>query len=232
MFYYIYQITNLVNNKVYVGVHKTKNLEDGYMGSGKVIKAAIEKYGLENFKKDILEFFENAELMYAKEKELVTEEFLEREDTYNLRRGGTGGFDWINNNKLQGFSDVNVARRGRQIVDEQLRLTYGEEWRQVLANIASKSRSEETYEKATSTKRKNGTLPRGNERLNSRTSLIKKKNTFKDKKHQQGNKNSQFGTCWIWHELVGNKKCKREHLPLYIEQGWYKGRFKENGMGV
>lgn len=37
MFYYLYQITNLVNNKIYVGVHKTHKFDDGYMGSGKVI---------------------------------------------------------------------------------------------------------------------------------------------------------------------------------------------------
>ena len=36
--------------------------------------------------------------MYAKEKEIVTEEFILREDTYNLRRGGYGGFDYINKN--------------------------------------------------------------------------------------------------------------------------------------
>lgn len=95
-YYYIYQITNLVNGKVYVGVHKTKNLDDGYMGSGKIIRRAILKHGIENFKKDILEFFDTPERMYSREKEIVTEEFLARSDVYNLRRGGTGGFDYIN----------------------------------------------------------------------------------------------------------------------------------------
>ena len=52
MQYYLYEIKNRVNGKIYVGVHRTENIEDGYMGSGKVILQAIEKYGLENFEKN------------------------------------------------------------------------------------------------------------------------------------------------------------------------------------
>ena len=85
MFYYLYEIKNLVNSKIYVGVHKTRNMNDGYMGSGKVIRSAIEKYGIENFQKVILETFGDTKAMYAREKEVVTEEFLAREDVYNLR---------------------------------------------------------------------------------------------------------------------------------------------------
>lgn len=113
MIYYLYQITNLVNGKIYVGIHVTNDLEDGYMGSGKVIKRAIAKHGACNFQKDILEFFDTKEQMYAREKEVVTEEFLERDDVYNLRRGGLGGFDAINKNPQL------VLRRNRKIASDR-----------------------------------------------------------------------------------------------------------------
>lgn len=100
MFYYLYEIKNTVNNKIYVGVHQTKNLNDGYMGSGTVINKAYEKYGKEMFVKTILEYFDNRTDMIHREKEIVNEDFLSRTDTYNVRRGGTGGFDYINKNGL------------------------------------------------------------------------------------------------------------------------------------
>lgn len=95
MLYILYRVTNTVNGKIYVGVHKTDNLDDGYMGSGKVIVSAIKKYGRDNFTRVILEQFDDSVTMYAREKEVVNEEFILREDTYNLRRGGFGGFDYI-----------------------------------------------------------------------------------------------------------------------------------------
>ena len=52
----------------------------------------------------------------------------------------------------------------------------------------------------------------------------KRKETFKEIGHQQGEKNSSFGTCWIYHELIGSRKCRKELLPDYLEQGWIKGR--------
>ena len=91
MIYYIYKITNLRNGKIYIGMHRTKSLDDGYMGSGKLLKAAIKKYGKENFKKEILEIFDNEEDMILKEKELVTDEFVLSEDNYNIMPGGKFG---------------------------------------------------------------------------------------------------------------------------------------------
>ncbi|MCI2234709.1 hypothetical protein MKK42_21810 [Escherichia coli] len=95
MRYFVYQITNLLNGKIYVGAHKGEP-DDGYMGSGVMITRAIKKHGVENFRKDILLECETQEQMYLEESRIVTKDFIEREDTYNLTLGGCGSFDHIN----------------------------------------------------------------------------------------------------------------------------------------
>ena len=118
-YYYTYQITNLLNDKIYVGTHKTKDLEDGYMGSGKVLKNAIAKYGIENFKKDIIEYHDTSEQMFAKEKEIVNEEFIARTDVYNLRLGGFGGFDHINKSGIPKMLGKKHTDETKQLLREK-----------------------------------------------------------------------------------------------------------------
>lgn len=86
----IYKTTNLINNKIYIGLHSTNNINDSYLGSGVFLKKAIKKYGYKNFKKEILFVFDNKQDMIKKEKELVTEEFCLRKDNYNMVKGGYG----------------------------------------------------------------------------------------------------------------------------------------------
>jgi hypothetical protein len=87
-YYYVYKTVNDVNNKEYIGFHSTDDLEDGYLGSGKLLLQAIEKYGIEHFHKTILYMFDNKKDAEDCERKLVNKEYVERRDTYNLSIGG------------------------------------------------------------------------------------------------------------------------------------------------
>ena len=101
--FYVYKITNKINGKIYIGKRKYEgNINnDSYMGSGKLIKEAIKKYGKQNFNKEIINVFDNENDAFKLEKMLVTEEFCKRADTYNIHEGGTGSFSHINSIKKE-----------------------------------------------------------------------------------------------------------------------------------
>lgn len=91
-YYLIYKIINKNTGKSYIGKHITTDPNDAYMGSGKAIRAAISKYGVKSFTKEILHFCSSIEEMNQKEFELVKL----GGDSYNVKLGGQGGFDYIN----------------------------------------------------------------------------------------------------------------------------------------
>lgn len=105
--YIVYQTINLVNNKIYIGVHKTVDptVFDGYIGCGVKVSVpssymhpttpfhyAVKKYGVKNFKRTVLKIFDNLQDAFDLERFLVDPEFLKRPDTYNSCLGGGNGF--------------------------------------------------------------------------------------------------------------------------------------------
>lgn len=216
-YFYLYQIKNKINNKIYVGVHKTSNLNDGYMGSGKVIVSAIKKYGVENFEKTILEHFDTAEKMFAREKELVTQEFLLRENTYNLRRGGHGGFDYINNNITLRKDKNKLARESTDLILEQ---RWGSNWRSVLGKLASIASKTEVAKIKRKQTLKDRNIKSDASKMNTPEVNKKRIAKFKEIGHQQGEKNSQAGTLWITNGTESKKIKKTDSIP----EGWNKGR--------
>lgn len=91
MYYTIYETTNKVTGKKYIGKHITEKLDDDYLGSGLYLKKSIKKYGRENFDKKILFVFDNENDMNRKEKELVNQKIIDDQNYYNISLGGQGG---------------------------------------------------------------------------------------------------------------------------------------------
>ena len=214
MFYTIYKITNNINQKHYIGMHKTNNLDDGYMGSGILIRRAIEKYGKENFNKEILYAFDNELDMRNKEKELV----VLSENSYNLLEGGKGGFGFINSRNLNGTLEGRKLG-GIQSSSKNTNAFY---------NLSNQS----IEKRVASRKEKYGILAyteKARTQCNNETAMIKRKNTYNLIDHQRGDNNSQYGSCWITNGQE-NKKIKKEELDKFIELGYYKGRIKNWGM--
>lgn len=89
--HYIYWIENLINGKYYIGIHSTNNLFDGYIGSGKIILQAYDKYGTENFDMTIIQKFNTRLELSLAEKVLITEDVVNDPKCYNIRLGGIDG---------------------------------------------------------------------------------------------------------------------------------------------
>lgn len=227
MYYTVYKTTNLINNKFYVGTHKTIDLNDIYLGSGNVLKRAIKKYSEENFLKTYIAVFDNAEQMFQLEKQIVNEEFILRKDTYNIRIGGQGGFEYCNTTgKRNGFERNEIGQKMGPVA-YSCRYHSDPEFRaQMYQNIllASQKGSQRKAElMKDSSFRKNLSVC-------IKSSLteevrLKHKNRLKEIQHQQGHRNSQYGKCWVMH--LEQKLCRfiqRKELQYYTQSGWVKGR--------
>lgn len=87
---YLYKVTCNIDNSVYIGVHSTNNLNDGYKGSGTLLRRKIEKHGWENFTKEILSHYSTRKEVLEAEAQHVNPDFLKLEHVMNLVAGGGG----------------------------------------------------------------------------------------------------------------------------------------------
>lgn len=206
-YHFIYKTTNLLSGRYYIGMHSTNDLADGYMGSGKRLKRSLNKYGKENHKVEILEFFDSREELKKREKEIVSLNEIAKEECMNLVVGGQGGFtpeqQRLNAEKsnakqsLLRVTDLEWANKKKEAISNGLSKSYeeGRRERKYFFDWTGKQHDEET----------------------------KNKIGVANSEKQKGRGNSQYGTCWITKEGI-NKKIKKEELELFSKQGWSKGR--------
>lgn len=212
MHYTVYKITHIESGKVYIGKHQTNDLDDGYMGSGKHLRRAIAKHGIENFEKEILHVFDDEASMNLKEAELVTEEFCDRKDTYNLCPGGHGGFGYLNSHE----NTREWRAKGGCIGGKKAGLISIIKLHKLLEE------NPEIKQKRTNSIIKSNVLDwTGKKHKESSKIKIGRANS----KYQSGAGNSQYGTCWI-HSLEEKRsmKIKKEDLEEWTTKGWLAGR--------
>jgi len=94
MAHYIYKTTNLITGTYYIGKHTSANLENDYLGSGKILIMSIKKYGKENFKKEIWFLSKDRKSNNYFESIIVTEELIKDPLCMNIAIGGNGGKTW------------------------------------------------------------------------------------------------------------------------------------------
>lgn len=283
-YHYFYKITNTINNHFYYGIHSTNDLNDGYMGSGSRLKIAIKKYGIENFSKEIIKFFDNREELAQYEAEIVTESLVCDPNCYNMVIGGdcliTSGTTTVVDNKGNTFrvpvDDPMMYIEYKPIAsdrvycldtaDNQYKIVDIDEFRHnrsryvsqldnmvIVYDIKTGKSLQVSREEYYSNKKKYSThstdkvlvkdnkgnffqVHKDDERLlkgelvlfwknrkHTQETKNKMSTTFKKNKHQQGEKNSQYGTCWVMKGEV-SKKIKKDDLDTYINDGWIKGR--------
>jgi hypothetical protein len=208
-FHFIYKTTNLLSGKYYIGMHSTDDLEDGYLGSGKRLRYSINKYGVENHGREILEFFDSREELKRREKEVVSLDEIAKEDCLNLMVGGKGGFISDEQQRNRSLS-ANRALNLKLENDNEFREIWIKKMRSGIQKAMDEGRMKtwkENYDW-------NGKKHSEETKIKMRKSKIGT---------GVGKNNSQFGTCWIT-KGGENKKIKKQELETYTQQGWEKGR--------
>ena len=113
--WYLYKTINRVNNKFYIGVHHSNDIEnDKYLGSGPLIQNAIKKYGRQNFIREILGEFDDRDEAFSAERTAVSTEVINDRQSYNLKLGGAGG--WVSDMWLKEGEIFARPKSGGQVM--------------------------------------------------------------------------------------------------------------------
>lgn len=180
-------------------MHSTENVDDGYLGSGKRVKAEVKKYGKENFEKVILEELPTRKALEEREREIVNDELLIDPLCLNLKNGGEGGGSFWNEEHKVKYQAAGTAARAIQIKE------VGQHPNSISALVES-------------TKGRNFNWSGRKHREETKAKM-----KASHKGLQDGEKNSQFGSCWVT-DGVKPIKIKKEQLDEYIRNGYSRGR--------
>lgn len=230
MHYLIYKITNKINNKIYIGKHITKNINDNYMGSGKLLRYAFNKYGIENFSKEILFECNSLEELNEKEKEIVNQKFVERDDTYNLKVGGDGGWDFCNDPSNGYTSEIRSRNAKESNKRPEVKSKQLSSLKKYYDNLDSEILLDRTRR---GQETRNRRIAAGEihchqsflGKHHSEETKQKMRDTFALNKSNVGSKNSNYGKHW-WKDPNDRTKYKSFSDDEEIPEGWVRGKWQ------
>lgn len=96
---YIYETTNKLNGKTYIGQKLSNVFITNYFGSGVLILKALAKYGTENFSHRLLAEADSVEELNRLERYYISKARSEGKAEYNIAAGGQHmrGYCWVHN---------------------------------------------------------------------------------------------------------------------------------------
>lgn len=197
---YIYEITNKINGKTYIGQHTVRECRtitsDTYWGSGKIIKEAISKYGIKNFEKRIIISgeFTREEINELEINEIQKQRNLGKAE-YNISDGGESPF--LNSD----FARMAGAKASREKIKDGVK-----KWLERETPEEKRLR----YEKFKETYRKNGNKPKSTLGLKYSEETKKKMSEAR-----LGKNNPSFGKHWFTNgkENIKTDKCPKGFVP-------------------
>lgn len=256
MYGYVYLTTNLINQKKYVGQHKSPVFDENYKGSGKLLKQAFEKYGWENFKTEILEECDSQESLNNCEIRKIAElNAVSSDEYYNISGGGDGwSSQWMNPGfrefiieflKSQTFSEetrkkISEAGKRRYQNPEERRKT-GEKSRIAQQNggfMKGKYHSDETRQRMSKMRKGKPHVIKDMEsfrrKLSESIDNHGERNPMYGKHHSEETrakmaeqrKIHNIGCCWLNNGIEERFLKDISEIQVLIEKGYVKGRLK------
>jgi len=137
--YIIYCTACKINGKYYIG--QTKRENPRYLGSGKLIKLALKKYGKRNFRRWIIEENLTKEQADIKEKYWIKKlKTTDREYGYNLSDGGEG-----NPGPGNGMYGINLKEYWEEKYNKDIALEKYNSWKKNISNAGKGKRKSKEF---------------------------------------------------------------------------------------
>lgn len=250
---YIYKITDLVNDKIYIGARAKKEFDANYYGSGVKIKTAVSLFGKDNFKIKLIEWCKTKEELIEKEIYWIKKyNSFDKDIGYNVRVGGISGRAIANLSKEQkqkyyrkqskAQSNRTWIYRGdklKRVKDKELEEYLQNGWTKG-TNSNRKAINKDGKTKYVEFKNLQHYLDEGwklgqDEKLISswtqafrgkhHSEETRKKIGASNRSRQLGEGNSNYGKKWMYNEdLKISKSVNKENINILLKEGWQLGR--------